>query len=236
MPKDHFRHITDHWSMVGWLTGGAMAGVLWMVGQIFPMLVAVVMAFIARLLITGALHEDGLMDICDGFGGGHSRERILEIMKDSHTGAYATIGFVAYALLWVSLLSSLPIEMAIAVVLIADPLGKFIASHLPMLLPYARKEEESKMQVEYRHIPPIYKWLISAAFGLVPLLLIGFRIFEGYLPYLILIGVPVVVLLSLVLMYHKRIKGYTGDCMGATFLLCELGVYVGVYLVNYIIK
>lgn len=232
VPKEYFRHITDHWSLVGWLTGGVMAGVLWLAGQLFPMPIAVVLAFIARLLVTGALHEDGLMDICDGFGGGHSRERILEIMKDSHTGAYATIGFVAYALLWVSLLSFFPLEMAIGVVMMADPLGKFVASHIPMLLPYARKEEESKMQVEYRHLPPLYKWLMSALFGLLPLVVMSQRFFEGFLPYFILIGVPLVVLISLVWMYQKRIKGYTGDCIGATFLLCELGIYIGVYFVN----
>ena len=48
---------------------------------------------IARLLITGCLHEDGLADFFDGFGGGTSRERILVIMKDSHIGSYGAVSY-----------------------------------------------------------------------------------------------------------------------------------------------
>lgn len=223
VPKEHFKHVVDHWSLLGWLTGGIMAGVLWLSGQVFPLTVAVVIAFIARLLITGAIHEDGLMDLCDGLGGGTTRERVLAIMKDSHTGAYATIGFVSYVVLWVSLLSGMTLEVAVTVVFIADPLSKFMASHLPMLLPYARKEEDSKMQVEYRRYPPLYKWLLSALFGLLPIILMPK---EG-LGILLMSTIMLFVIYGLL---KKRIAGYTGDCMGATFLLCEVFGYFGVYL------
>lgn len=68
---------------------------------------------ITRLLITGCLHEDGLADFFDGFGGGTSRERILAIMKDSHIGSYGVIGLIFYFGLFYLLVSSLPIEQAI---------------------------------------------------------------------------------------------------------------------------
>lgn len=223
VPHEHFRHITDHWSLVGWLTGGVMAGVIWSSGQFLPTPVAVTLAFIVRLLLTGALHEDGLMDLFDGFGGGRSRERVLEIMKDSHTGAYATIGFVAYALLWVSLLGFLELRQAMLAVLIADPLSKFVVAHMPMLLPYARKESESKMQTVYRRRIPVGKWILSALFGLLPILL-------WYQVGWVMLVISLLLFLSMIAFLKKRIGGYTGDCIGAVFLICEVGSYIGVWI------
>jgi hypothetical protein len=93
---DAFRHVVEWWPVVGYLTGGTMALVLWGASMVFPPFVAVLLAIIWRLLLTGALHEDGLADVCDGFGGGTDRERILSIMKDSHVGSYGIIGLVLY--------------------------------------------------------------------------------------------------------------------------------------------
>ena len=63
---------------------------------VLPPLAAVAIALSGRLLLTGALHEDGLADFCDGFGGGYTKERILAIMKDSHIGTYGVIGLIIY--------------------------------------------------------------------------------------------------------------------------------------------
>lgn len=96
VPAECFKHVVPYWPLSGWLTGGIMAGVLWLSAQILPFSVAVLLALAARLLITGALHEDGLADFFDGFGGGTNRERILSIMKDSHIGSYGVIGLIFY--------------------------------------------------------------------------------------------------------------------------------------------
>ena len=58
-------------------------GVLWLASQVLPLLPSCILAVAARLLLTGALHEDGLADFFDGFGGGHDQESRLRIMKDS---------------------------------------------------------------------------------------------------------------------------------------------------------
>ena len=72
-----------------------MAATLWVGSHHLPYLVAVLLAVVVRLLVTGALHEDGLADFLDGFGGGgHDRERILTIMKDSHIGTYGVLGLI----------------------------------------------------------------------------------------------------------------------------------------------
>lgn len=83
-PKECFATVVEHWPLVGWLTGGVMAAVLYFGSMVLPWTVTVVLAVVSRLLLTGALHEDGLADFFDGFGGGgNNRQRILEIMKDS---------------------------------------------------------------------------------------------------------------------------------------------------------
>ena len=81
VPAECFKHVVPYWPLVGWLTGGVMAAVLWLAGQIMPVSLAWILALIARLLVTGCLHEDGLADFFDGFGGGTTRERTLAIMK-----------------------------------------------------------------------------------------------------------------------------------------------------------
>ena len=91
-----FKHVVDYWPFVGWLTGGTAALVFWLVSGILPVTTAALAAIGTRLWLTGALHEDGLADFCDGFGGGPTRERTLAIMKDSHIGTYGVLGLVFY--------------------------------------------------------------------------------------------------------------------------------------------
>ena len=86
VPPVYFKRVVDYWPFVGWLTGGIMAGTLWITAEFLPVQIAVLMALAARLLVTGALHEDGLADFCDGFGGGTSRDKILSIICLAVTG------------------------------------------------------------------------------------------------------------------------------------------------------
>ena len=149
VPAAYFKRVVDYWPFVGWLTGGIMAGTLWLSAQFLPMSTAVILALLARLLVTGALHEDGLADFCDGFGGGTSREKILSIMKDSHIGTYGVLGLLFYfGLLW-NLLSTLSLSLACMAVASGDAWSKFCSAQIINILPYARKEEESKAKVIY---------------------------------------------------------------------------------------
>ena len=107
-----FKHVVDYWPFVGWLTGGTAALVFWLVSGILPVTTAALAAIGTRLWLTGALHEDGLADFCDGFGGGTTRERTLAIMKDSHIGTYGVLGLVFCSqpcrFMWLRPLSSQP--------------------------------------------------------------------------------------------------------------------------------
>lgn len=126
VPPVYFKRVVDYWPFVGWLTGGIMAGTLWITAEFLPVQIAVLMALAARLLATGALHEDGLADFCDGFGGGTSRDKILSIMKDSHIGTYGVLGLLFYyGLMW-NILTTLSVPLACAAILSGDAWSKFV--------------------------------------------------------------------------------------------------------------
>lgn len=225
VPSECFKHVVPYWPMVGWLTGGIMAGVLWSGGQVMPISLAWLLAIITRLLITGCLHEDGLADFLDGIGGGNTRERTLTIMKDSHIGTYGVIGLIAYFLLMMQM-NHLPIDQLCILVFCADCWGKFCASQLINYLPYARKEEESKANVIYNPMSS-KEFAICLIGGLPPLLLLPIRL------WIALICSYLVFMFLVKLMKH-RLQGYTGDCCGATFLLCELTFYLSCLIIHYV--
>ena len=211
---EHFKHVVPLWPLAGWLTGGIMVGVLWLAAQVFPLSVAWIIAIIARLLITGCLHEDGLADFCDGMGGGVTRERILLIMKDSHIGTYGVIGLIIYFLL-LTQMNALPLSLLCAIVFTGDVWCKFVSSHIINILPYARKEEEAKNKTIYQRMTALEAF-VGAIIGCLPFVLF---LPKYYWPALL---APVVVFILLVWLMKRRIQGYTGDCCGALFLISEL--------------
>ena len=83
---------TRYYPLVGALVGAFAGGVFWLAHMVFPVMLAIVLATAASLLATGAFHEDGFADTCDGLGGGTTRERALEIMRDSRLGTYGVAG------------------------------------------------------------------------------------------------------------------------------------------------
>ncbi len=226
VPAEHFKRIVPYWPLTGWLTGGIMVGVLWLAAQVLPIYIAWLLAIVSRLLVTGCLHEDGLADFFDGFGGGTTRERTLAIMKDSHIGSYGVIGLIIYFLLMFLLLENLPLQLICALVICGDCYSKFCASQIINSLPYARKEEDSKAKVIYDRMT----WqesLTGFVCGLLPIVL--------FLPIIFwpVICLPLITFVALCRLMKRRLQGYTGDCCGAMFLLCELSFYLGAAILAY---
>jgi len=229
-----YRHVVPLWPLVGWLTGGLMAGI-YALSRLAKLdaEMAIVLALAGRVMLTGALHEDGLADFCDGFGG-RDRNRTLEIMKDSHIGTYGVLGLVLYFLL----ISHLPAAlvqsgMSPLVFIAADALCKYFASTIIYVLPYARRPEEAKSGMVYSS-PRVGERVISLIVGIIPLLLCAF-ILTPHLSPLTFVIPPLVaagICATLIGMMSRRIGGYTGDCCGATFLIVELTFYLTLYLVK----
>ena len=92
--QDQLNEASKYFPLMGWIVGGASAGVFYLAQFIFPVSISVLLSMAAGILLTGAFHEDGFADTCDGFGGGWTKAEVLEIMKDSRIGSYGTIGLV----------------------------------------------------------------------------------------------------------------------------------------------
>ena len=224
-PSECYRRVVEYWPLTGWLTGTVMAAAYYLGYTYISPVVGAVTAVTARVLLTGALHEDGLADFFDGFGGGgRNRAAILRIMKDSRIGTYGVAGLVMYFLLLCATLTVFPASVGSLVIMIADPFSKMVASTITQMLPYARTEEESKAHVVYSKFRYLSGFLLLVQ-GMLPFVLLA--VFRQHLfSYYSLLLLPMVVFYGLYLFIFRRLRGYTGDCCGAVFLLVELSFYL----------
>lgn len=225
IPAAAYSDVVVFWPLTGWLTGGITALSIYILSMIMPVLPAVVSAMVVRLLFTGALHEDGLADFCDGFGGGRDKESILAIMKDSHIGTYGVIGLISYFLLMAGLLSSLHPSVAALAVFAADPFSKTCASQLVNRLRYARPEG-AKNKVSYSKMN-IGQFFANVIFGILPV----FPLIVFAPELLCSLVFPIFCAAAMISRLKKRIGGYTGDCCGATYLVCELAMCFGIVMI-----
>lgn len=216
-----------------------MAGVFAIAAQMLPLPLAVVLALVSRVILTGALHEDGFADFCDGFGGGTNRERVLEIMKDSHIGTYGVLGLLLYYLLIYNVLTALIPELSMVcnlplwqtgatLFVVVDCFAKMISSAIVWWLPYARTAETAKNKLVYTNVSFMEK-AVSIIVGTLPFIL--FCPEQLVVGILIAFWVGVAVFALLVLYMHHRIKGYTGDCCGAMFIITEAVIYLSLLAV-----
>ena len=234
-PRQAYKSVVEYWPLTGWLTNGLMAAVLYFGSMAMPLAVTIVLAIVVRLLVTGALHEDGLADFFDGFGGGGSdRSRILAIMKDSHIGAYGVLALIVYMFLLAASLYAIAnvqcslfgvqCSLAVLAILAAGPFARMVTAQLVMMMPYARSEDEAKAKMVYRKMD----WRAGVGLALQGLLPMGAFIWLTDIDWQMLIFVPCLVMYFLYLLIWRRLRGYTGDCCGAVCLLVELAVYLTV--------
>jgi adenosylcobinamide-GDP ribazoletransferase len=221
--------------LVGALVGVIAVGIWWVCSLFFPPLVAVGLMMSASLLLTGAFHEDGFADVCDGFGGGRMRDATLAIMKDSRVGAYGAIGVVMMLGLKWSVLVSLPSAVFPIIAISAHMVSRWCAISLIWRLPYVRADAEAKSKPLANSVSAA-DWLLSGALGaliLLPVLLLIDPAARSQmaLPLFAALTLSGITTVSAAGYFKSRIGGYTGDCLGATqqltelsFLLAALGV------------
>lgn len=226
LPQRYYSEAVVYWPLVGWLTGGFTAAIMYGYSFVMPWPMAVVLGLTAKLILTGALHEDGLADFCDAFGCGGGKERILSIMKDSHMGTYGVISLIMYYALLFATLTSTDYILAALAVAACDPFAKLCAGQLTNFLPYARPEG-AKNRISY--VPmTVAQIMLQVFFGLLPVAIFIYLTVPAMALALI---APVVAVILLMLYIRDKIGGYTGDCCGAAYLICELVMLMGVCLI-----
>jgi adenosylcobinamide-GDP ribazoletransferase len=219
------QHASRYFPLVGCVVAAIAAAVYFAAALVLPAPVAAVLSTAASIYLTGAFHEDGFADACDGLGGGMTRERVLEIMKDSRVGAYGAIGIVCMLAAKLSALAMLPPRVAVGALFLAHPLSRLAAASLIWQLDYVRAEGKAKPLAQQMTAG---EFAIAAVTALLPapiLIALGW-IAPGALLAALAAAVLAAVWLGLKL--RKRLGGYTGDCLGAVQQLAEALIYVGV--------
>jgi adenosylcobinamide-GDP ribazoletransferase len=210
--------------LVGWLVGLVGVAVYLLAVQVLPVDVAVVLAMAATIRVTGAFHEDGWADTCDGLGGGWTRAQVLAIMKDSRIGSYGAIGLVLMLLAKYLALVNLGAEddyPVMAALLVAHSLSRLAAVSLMAVLDYARADDSAK-SVSVARRPSSAEFGVATLAGILPLLLLSPK------QALIVLVLTAIVSIWAMRLFARRLGGYTGDCLGATQQAAELAIYLGI--------
>lgn len=213
-----------YYAWVGLIVGGVYALVYFLSQFVFGDMVALILAFISGVLLTGAFHEDGFGDICDGFGGGYGKDRILAIMKDSRIGAYGTLGMVLLAILKLAALLQLAnlsnSTIVVFVLIFAHSASRFMAATTIYTHRYVRDTDTSKIKPIAAKALPLSSFLI----GLIALF-IPFVFFQNWSFLWVLIP-AYISKIYLAAYFKKHIGGYTGDCLGAIQQVSEVVIYL----------
>ncbi|MDW3192950.1 MAG: adenosylcobinamide-GDP ribazoletransferase [Cytophagales bacterium] len=220
-----------YFPMIGWIIGalsgiGLLAG-NWMVSPLFASMIFIAIS----VWFTGAFHEDGFADVCDGFGGGWTKEQILTIMKDSRVGTYAVVGLLILLGLKVSLLIQIipkydPL-LLLLIVINGHTLSRMIAGTVIFTHEYVREDEQSKAKPVAKSFS-ITNVIVSLLVGLIPTAVIAFMTNDWWW---CLVPLPLYLFkMYLSRFFQKRIGGYTGDCLGATQQMVEVVYYAVVVI------
>ncbi|WP_136441369.1 adenosylcobinamide-GDP ribazoletransferase [Pacificoceanicola onchidii] len=213
---------TKYYPAVGALIGGIGALVLWLSSLALPQGAAVVLSMAATILATGAFHEDGLADSLDGLGGGLTRERSLEIMRDSRIGTYGSVALLLALGLKASLLMALPVWTAGLVLIANHTVSRMAVVHVIATTDYAR-DKGAKFTVP-TVTPEGYRVGIISA--VLVLFLTG--LWLGWVATFVIFAGSTALGQIFRAIYLRKLGGYTGDCLGGTQQLAELGALLAV--------
>lgn len=218
---------TPRWyPAVGVLIGALVAVIWWGAALVFPPVVAAVVCTAASVLITGAFHEDGFADACDGLGGGLTRARVLEIMRDSRLGTYGTLGLGLMVGGKIAVLASLPLPVVPMVLVAGHAASRASAVWVIASSSYLRDHGTGK---------PVANGIDAGGMAVI-----------GWTLLAVLAGLFLVVPFGAVLVgalglvaghyamrrrFEARLGGYTGDCLGAVQQCSEIGFLLGVLAV-----
>ena len=212
-----------YFPLAGIIVGVLGALATWAASFILPLSLAVIAGMAATIIITGAFHEDGFSDACDGFGGGwkggdEGRAQVLAIMKDSRVGSYGALGIALMLLAKWNALMEIPDEALIFAIVAAHAISRFAATTLMFALDYVREEGKSKPLAKRMGAGDL---AVAGVFGLAPCLLLPTT------ETLVALAATAFATFLCARTFVRRIGGYTGDCLGATQQVAELAFYAG---------
>jgi adenosylcobinamide-GDP ribazoletransferase len=209
-----------YFPLVGLAVGCLAAAMLWAAGQIWPQPIPAILAVAATILLTGALHEDGLADAADSLGG-RTRERRLAIMKDSGIGVFGALALALALLLRVAALATMPLGLAAAALVAAGAGGRWMPVAVMASTRYAGDTAASRVIR-----PDGGPRAREAAIALIPAAAVMLLLAPGQAFAGLLLGGGLAGIVTWRLC--RALAGHTGDVLGAGIVLFEVGFLLGV--------
>jgi adenosylcobinamide-GDP ribazoletransferase len=221
---DWLSRCVKYFPIVGIGIGIASAAMWWLAGTIWGPMIAALLAVATSIVVTGALHEDGLADTADGFGGGWTVEKRLAIMKDSRIGAYGALALGFGTALRVAALADWPLWTGAAALIAVHAAARITPAFVLSRMAY--KGDVAAMKVAYEDSPiRSDEFRFALMVVIVALLPLGFVSFTAVASGLLLGGALAAALAA---WSRRLIGGYTGDVLGAIEQLFEIGFLLGV--------
>jgi len=213
-----------YYAWVGLVVGTAGAIIFGCAQFAFGMPIAILLSMGATVLLTGAFHEDGFTDVCDSFGGGYGKEKIMHIMKDSRIGAYGGIGIVLllllkfYTLLELTALTT--VWQWISIYIYAHSSSRFVSGTAIYTHQYVRDIDSSKSKPMASQSLRFSALWIGFLGLLIPVVIVQ--------DWKLLLVLPLAYVSKMLLCayFKKHIGGYTGDCLGTIQQVSELVIYL----------
>ncbi len=216
---EYLRLSSKYFPLIGGIIGGIGAAIFYGASFLFSVEISLLLSIFATIYTTGAFHEDGFADVCDGFGGGWTKDKILHIMKDSRLGTYGTAGLLLILATKFASLREIEVFYIPLVLISGHSLSRFIATTLIFTHPYVRDTEDSKAKPAAKSMS-LSMLIVSGIFGIAPLFL-----FKN--PWIFLTLIPMYLSkMFLGAKFRKWIGGQTGDCAGAVQQLSEAVFYL----------
>ena len=194
---------------------GLVAGIVYGIGTGIglPDIVAAVLALGAAALVTGALHEDGLADMADGFGGGSTRERKLSIMRDSRIGAYGVIALVVVLAAKVGAIADLASTGLVIAAMVAAAAASRAA--MPAVMLWMEPARADGLAADAGRPPSTHVW---TGLALAAVLAVGLLTWSGLVAFLVAgLGTAAVAWLA-----ERQVGGHTGDVLGGVQQISEV--------------
>lgn len=201
--------------LIGIIVGG-LSGAIFMISYAvgLPPLLSAFLAVAAQILLTGALHEDAIGDVADGFGGGSARDRKLEIMRDSRVGTYAVLALIFIVGIKVTALSSLATPLTVFAVLVSSATAsRSLMVWAMYLMPSARNDGLGHGAGR----PAILEPLVATVLGILVAIVALGNLVGAVALLSAIIGATLMGVIA-----YRQIGGQTGDVLGAIQQISEL--------------
>lgn len=223
-----------HFPGIGYIVGISTAFIYWGLSQLLGAghsatvaCIAAIFSTIFSAMLTGGFHEDGLADTADALGGSYDKEKALIIMKDSRIGSFGAIALVLSFMAKISLLTHIGTHatvLALWAILGSHILSRFWPLLIIRLLPHVGDDAGSKSKplANQIHLKSLFA---ASIWVLIAWLVLSFYLGAWSLMWPLLASF--VAFLYAFYLFHKRLQGFTGDCLGSTQQITEIAFLLG---------